>query len=123
MILQGEAGIGKSTLLARWIATAKEAGFVTHTSHILDFGVAQTQAVRARLVRRLLAGSEIADKHRLWLAAMAGLPVSPSEMAIIDAATPEIQARNRQEAFATLLGAAAQRCTITPGLRGCPLGG
>lgn len=112
VLLQGEAGIGKSTLLGRWIMTASEAGFVTNLSHILDFGVAQTQAVRARLVKHLLDDTEVAQKHRLWLSAMAGLPISPPEMSIIDAATPEIQARNRQEAFAALLRAAAKRAPL-----------
>lgn len=108
LMLQGEAGIGKSTLLSCWTTRAEEAGFDTHISHILDFGVAQTRDVRAAIVTRLLTRSDVAQEHRLWLLAMAGLPTGPSETAIIDAASPDIQARNRQQAFAALLKSAAR---------------
>ena len=112
VILQGEAGIGKSTLLSCWLSRAEAAGYVTQVSHILDFGVAQTRAVRAAIVTHLLPRSDVAHEHHLWLSAIAGLPMAPSDMAIIDAAGPEIQARNRQLAFAALLRSTATRCPL-----------
>lgn len=106
IVLRGEAGIGKSALLSEWLARANADGFQTHSVQVHSFGVGQTRLVRADIVSALLERADVSDEDRPWLNVGQSVGLGSADTAIIAAASPELQARNRARAFAALLGAA-----------------
>jgi class 3 adenylate cyclase/predicted ATPase len=54
ILVRGEAGIGKSSLVREFASIARRGGFATHKALVLDFGVGKGQDAIRTLVRSLL---------------------------------------------------------------------
>ena len=86
VIVRGDPGVGKSRLVAEFVAAAEAMGFSCHGAAVLDFGAATGRDAVRSLARSLLgcrqaraptsaaapssaspAGASIADEHRVFL--------------------------------------------------------
>ena len=127
-LVRGEAGIGKSRLLAQWTAGAGARGFRCHVGHALDFGTTVTGEPIQALVAGLLdlppspdrAAAEAAvdqavttalidGDQRPLLNDLLGLPQPADLLALCDAMGAAARERGRHAAVARLT-AAVSRC-------------
>ena len=106
-VLRGEAGMGKSSLLAQWLNTAAAEGFATHLAQIQSFGAAQTRDVRAAIVTDLMTRAYVEEHHRLWL-----FPTTKSDNVMLTASSPDLLERNRRRAFEALVQSAAMKMPL-----------
>jgi class 3 adenylate cyclase len=129
-LVRGEAGIGKTRLVAEMRALAAAQGFACHKALVLDFGAGEGRDAIRVLVRGLL-GLEAADMAARTVAAAAlvaagdiaaalhpflldllGVPLPPDARLLVDAMDESRRRRGRQEAVAAVLQAAARRAPV-----------
>ncbi|WP_420860572.1 AAA family ATPase [Algirhabdus cladophorae] len=106
VVLRGEAGIGKSTVLRQWLSQARLAGFGHHVAHIQNFGAAQTRETRAKIVAQIGPRAELAPEQMLWLLWDPSRSISDNDSTVVEAASPEAQMQNRRLAFEAMMTAA-----------------
>ncbi|MFV0384978.1 AAA family ATPase [Paracoccus sp. (in: a-proteobacteria)] len=107
IILRGEAGIGKTSLLSLWLGAARGKGFQTHVIRVLDFGGAQGAAVIADITDALSPLANLPEMTQAWLDAMAGKAMPSDKAAMIEAAAPEMRTARQFEALEALFRSAA----------------
>lgn len=128
VLLEGEAGIGKSHLTERLMAQALDSGFSVHVSYVLDFGTFRGEdavctlarslagipahaslAERQHAAQALLEGGELSTEQRPFLNELLDLP-QPVEMRLLyDAMDPATRLTGRQRVFAELVARARAR--------------
>lgn len=131
VFLRGEAGIGKSTLMAEFGRLAEERGCVVHRSMVLDFGVGKGHDVLSILMQSLLNlpradGPEFdARAHRaihmvtddpnrrMFLHDLVGLTLPADQRGIFDAMDEATRTGGKKEAIQDVLRhAAAQHARV-----------
>jgi class 3 adenylate cyclase/tetratricopeptide (TPR) repeat protein len=127
LLVRGEAGIGKSCLLREFAAIARRAGFATHKSLVLDFGVGKDQDAIRTLVRSLLDLPLTSDEparrkaskaalSRGWLEAddqiflddILGLPHPLERRGLYDAMDNATRLRGKRDVVVKMLAAASR---------------
>ena len=126
--LRGEAGIGKTRLLAEFIDAATGAGFSCHRALVLDFGEGRGQDAVRTLVRSLLQVTDATDeatrlniadaaiaagwarpKDRMFVVSLLDVPLPDDLRAIYEAMDNGARTARRRETLAHLAaGIAAQ---------------
>jgi class 3 adenylate cyclase/tetratricopeptide (TPR) repeat protein len=135
--VRGEAGIGKTRLMAEFRRLAEEHGFACHTGLIFDFGGKGSDAVRtivrslidvspaatssevSEAVERALAAELVAADHRVFLNDLLDLGQPVEWRALYDAMDTAARDLGRRMTFAELvqaLSAAAPRLVIVEDL-------
>lgn len=128
ILLRGQAGIGKTRLLAEFQTIAQRDGIGCHTGLVLDFGVAEGQDAIGALVRSFLAISQggtveerriaaetaVADglidaEHRIFLNDLLDIPQPTDLRSIYDAMDNAARNMGKQRTLAALLEAAASQ--------------
>ncbi|MDJ0942807.1 MAG: protein kinase [Kiloniellales bacterium] len=128
ILLRGQAGIGKTRLLAEFRTLAERDGFRCHTGLVLDFGVAEGQDAIGILARSFLGvssdGTVVERRHaaqtafaegcvtaeqQVFLNDLLSLPQPPALHAIYDAMDNATRNRGKQQTMAALLEGAAAR--------------
>ncbi len=128
IFVRGEAGIGKTRLVAEFQRLAEDNGFATHTALVLDFGVGKGQDAIRALVRSLLSippssGKEMraraADsafdngylerERRVYLNDLLDLPQPAELRALYDAMDNATRNRGKQEAVVELVRSTSAR--------------
>ena len=69
VLLEGEAGIGKSYLTEQLVASALDSGFVAHSSYVLDFGASSGEDAMRALARSLAGVTAHASREERQQAA------------------------------------------------------
>jgi class 3 adenylate cyclase/predicted ATPase len=132
VLIRGEAGIGKTRLVAELNAIAGRRGFALHRSLVLDFGVGKGQDAIRTLVRSLLAippGSGkavrraaveaaleqglITAEQRVFLNDLLDLPQPSSLKALYDAMDNATRTDGRRAVVAALVQGADRPLSIT----------
>lgn len=129
-LVRGEAGIGKTRLVAELRALAAAQGFACHKALVLDFGAgeggdplrvlvrgllglgAADAAERAASASALLAGGGVAEPLQPFLLDLLGVPLPPDARALVDAMGEGQRRRGRQEAVTAVLGMAARQAPV-----------
>ena len=108
VVLRGEAGIGKTRLLAELQARAEALGFTSHAALVLDFGSGEA-GDPIRVLSRSLAGEETGggDGAPPALVDLLGSPLSDDARHLLGAMSEAERRSRRQEAFAGLLRSAS----------------
>jgi class 3 adenylate cyclase/tetratricopeptide (TPR) repeat protein len=131
LLVRGEAGIGKSRLIAEFESEARGEGFAVHKGLVLDFGVGKGQDAIRSLVRRLLdipAGSgkteraaaaeaavsagALADEQRVFLNDLLDLPQPVSLRSLYDAMDNSLRNEGKRAVVTRLLAKDAGRQPI-----------
>ncbi len=127
----GDIGIGKTTLLNRFCAIAREQNLTIHETAVYDFGVGKGQDAIAALARRLLgippgtvkdlrrqaAEQALQDglygqSHAAFINTLIDVPQPPHLRAMFDALDHEALQQGRQAALAALIEGAAQNSPV-----------
>jgi class 3 adenylate cyclase/tetratricopeptide (TPR) repeat protein len=122
MLLRGEAGIGKTRLVAEMAAGARASGFDVHLARVLDFGTGTGRDPARVLTRALLgldaqsdqtqrgaaadmalASGRLAAVQRPFLLDLLDLPQPISERALYDAMDNATRNRGKQQTLAALV--------------------
>ena len=130
--IKGEPGIGKTTLVNRFLGAVGERGIPTASTLVLDFGGSQKAHPVQTIARQLVVvasgaaastdgGIEVLyrnglvdERSRLFLYLLCGLSV-PADLALVeDALDPKARSEGRREALQTLcrLAAASGRLVV-----------
>lgn len=131
VVVRGEAGIGKTRLVAEFARTAIERGFAVHKGLVLDFGAGEGRdAVRSVVcgllglqvagdtAARLAAVAAAADKgllqeqQRIFLADLLDLPQSLGDRAIYDAMTSAARNDGKRKLLGDLLRHASESAPV-----------
>jgi len=95
VIVRGDPGVGKSRLVAEFIATARDLGFSCHAAPVLDFGAETGRDAVRSLARSLLGVDRGADESARRAAierASAARPMAPEQLLflhdLLDVAPP-----------------------------------
>ena len=63
VVVRGDPGVGKSRLVAEFVAAARALGFACHAAAVLDFGAETGRDAVRSLARSLLGVGDTADEH------------------------------------------------------------
>ncbi|MGD2063126.1 MAG: BTAD domain-containing putative transcriptional regulator, partial [Nitrospirota bacterium] len=126
-LVRGEAGIGKSRLLAQWIAGAEEHGFRCHVGHVVEFGAtvagdpiqalvtglldlppSPDHAALEEAVDQAVAAAWIDGDQRPFLNDLLGLPQPSDLLALCDAMGTAARERGRHAVVGRLAGEASR---------------
>jgi class 3 adenylate cyclase/predicted ATPase len=122
LCVRGEAGMGKSRLIAEWCRVARSGGFACHTGLVLDFGMGKgrdairdlvasmiglapessAEARRAAL-QRIAASDEAETGWRAFLIDLLDLPQPPTTRAFYEGMDHAARQRGRADAFVRLV--------------------
>lgn len=103
VILRGEAGIGKSCMLDRWLDQAVADGVQTFIAQVHDFGGTPARTIATALIDRLWPNVELERTHALWLNAICGSQLSTEASILVDSVSPEIRVKSEAQALTALL--------------------
>ncbi|HEX9449513.1 MAG TPA: adenylate/guanylate cyclase domain-containing protein, partial [Dongiaceae bacterium] len=131
LLIRGEAGIGKTRLLAELTSIAGGLGFGAHRGLVFDFGGGRGQdpirtilrgllqiapgapvELECAAVDRAIAGGLVAAKHRIFLDDLLDLPKSVELRALYDAMDNNARNRGKRAAILDLVVGAARRQPI-----------
>jgi tetratricopeptide (TPR) repeat protein len=129
--LRGEAGMGKTRLLAECMTLAAARGFICHRGLVLDFGVGQGQdairslvrslltlepgsgmAGRERAAERAIAEGDLVPDQRVFLNDLLDLPQPTELRALYDAMDNATRNARKHEVVAALIEAASGRSPL-----------
>ncbi len=112
LILRGEAGIGKSTLLRRWADRASVRGIDCRIDNFLDFGAAQGSTMTASLAnwleQRIAVEHPTLAGHRLILKLLSNEALTAADRALIDAMPASTRTQREAAALTDLVRAATE---------------
>ncbi|RKH63783.1 adenylate/guanylate cyclase domain-containing protein [Corallococcus sp. AB049A] len=130
VLIEGEAGIGKSHLTEQLVTRALDGGFAVHGSYVLDFGASSGEDAVHALARSLVCGKAHASREerqqaadalfergtlpgerRLFLNDLLDLPQPVELRALRDAMDQSTRVAGRQRVFVEL---AEQACSRRP---------
>jgi len=131
LYVRGEAGIGKSRLVAELQRLATEKGYVCHTGLVLDFGMGHgrdaireavagllrlspdaTADERRAALERALAHGDCAAEQAPYLADLLDLPQAAATRGLYEAMDNRARQHGRAETVVSLLRAASARAPI-----------
>jgi class 3 adenylate cyclase/tetratricopeptide (TPR) repeat protein len=128
LLVRGEAGIGKSRLIAEFESEARGAGFAVRKGLVLDFGVGKGQDAIRSLVRHLMGiptGSDkreraaaadatvsagtLAEEQRVFLNDLLDLPQPVAQRSLYDAMENSLRNEGKRAVVTRLLAEDARR--------------
>lgn len=127
LLVRGDAGIGKTRLVASFRTLARKAGFKVHAASVLDFGSESGHALGALLrsllglkpdadeatrratAERAIARGDLAEERRLFLHDLLDLPLTAEMRATFDAMASAARTEGRSATLARLARRRARR--------------
>jgi DNA-binding SARP family transcriptional activator len=106
IVVRGEAGMGKTTLLQQALARAREAGFVSHLVQVGTHGGGRNLEVVRGVLAALDAGGAGLEAHRLALDELRGVPLGAGQTALAAALDPDARAQAHTRALEALVARA-----------------
>jgi class 3 adenylate cyclase/predicted ATPase len=122
LCVRGEAGMGKSRLIAEWCRVARSGGFACHTGLVLDFGMGKGRDAirdlvasmiglapessaeeRRAALQRIAASDEVETSWRAFLTDLLDLPQPPTTRAFYEGMDHVARQRGRADAFVRLV--------------------
>jgi tetratricopeptide (TPR) repeat protein len=129
--IRGEAGIGKTRLVAELRKLAERQGFACHSGLVLDFGVAKGQdaiqsimrsllnipsgsnmAIHAAAADRVIAEGLLDPDARVYLNDLLGIPQPPELSAIYDTMDNATRNRGKRLTVVALTGRSSSTCPL-----------
>jgi DNA-binding SARP family transcriptional activator len=122
ILIRGEAGMGKTTLLRQTVQRAAAAGFATHLVQVGEYGAGRNLDVVRGLLDALDGQAEAPAEHRLALDELRGAPLDGREAALAEARDPAARAQAHARALEHLVaraGAGPRRLIAVEDLHWC----
>ena len=107
IVVRGEAGMGKTTLLQQALIRARAAGFATHLVHVGEYGGGRNVEVVRGVLDAFDARASGRDAHRLALDELRGIPLAAGAADVAAALDPEARAEAHAGALQDLVARAA----------------
>jgi DNA-binding SARP family transcriptional activator len=109
VLIRGEAGMGKTTLLRQALEKARGLGLPVHLVEVNDAGAGRSTEVLRGVLGALDAGTLALPAHRLALNELLGDPLDAGDAAMAAALHPDARAEAHARALEALLAAAGAR--------------
>jgi DNA-binding SARP family transcriptional activator len=122
VVIRGEAGMGKTTLLRQALQRAEQAGFATHLVRVGPLGAARNLEVVRGVLEALEVETGTPAEHRLSLDELRGTPLAADEAAVAEALDPAARADAHARALEELVrraGALRPRVLAVEDLHWC----